>query len=320
MLGKYRVFFILKRKKMKLYPILLAIPFLFFYSQTSAQELYQYFDGADTIPEKSLLVEIDSTEGNIWQIGPPQKTIFNAAATVPNVLVTDTINSIPNNDSSSFQYILPNVDWGWGILAVQWTQKLDLDHKKDFGLLEFSVDNGDTWQNAFNNPYVYNFYGFESSNVDTLSDGSIGFTGQDSTWRNIWFCFDGSWLGSNDTIVVRHTLLSDSIDNNNEGWMIDNMIIQMTWIHTIAEKEQEKYIRISPNPSTGRFNIDIKKINGPHIIEHMELSDMNGKLLQKWEYIPTKFFIDLDDYPNGFYYLNIKTNQSSEVHKIMLQK
>jgi len=84
----------------------------------------QYFDGADTL-STSIQIEFDTTGTNIWQVGPPQKTIFSSAATAPNVLVTDTVNFYPTNNSSSFQFTLNNFDYWWGILAIQWKQKLD---------------------------------------------------------------------------------------------------------------------------------------------------------------------------------------------------
>jgi glycosylphosphatidylinositol transamidase (GPIT) subunit GPI8 len=40
---------------------------------------------------------------NLWQIDPPQKTIFNSAFLVPNVLVADTLNVYPTSNSSAFK-------------------------------------------------------------------------------------------------------------------------------------------------------------------------------------------------------------------------
>ena len=54
--------------------------------------------------EGSLVqIEIDtSNAGNIWQIGQPDKAIFDSAFSAPNAIVTDTVNYYPINDSSSF--------------------------------------------------------------------------------------------------------------------------------------------------------------------------------------------------------------------------
>ncbi len=282
-------------------------------------EFYQYFESADTNDIAVINIDIDTSSLNIWHIGSPQKIIFDSAATAPNVIITDTINYYPSNNTSSFQYTI--TPWTtWGVLAIQWKQKLDMDFGKDGGMIEFSVDGGTTWQSAFDNPYVYNFYGYNESNLDTLLTGEQAFTGLDSTWKDIWLCYDMTWLNNNDSIMVKHTFVSDSIDNNNEGWMMDNLLVHITIIHTVNEVEQDEYLVVAPNPTSGRVEISTKKINEYHIIEKMELLDSNGSVLENWEMIPTKFFIDISNYPNGLYYLNIKTNKESKVAKIILQK
>jgi hypothetical protein len=245
--------------------------------------------------------------------------IFDSAATVPNAILTDTANYYPINNASSFQYTI--VPWtNWGILAIQWKQKLDMDDGFDGGVIEFSVDSGNTWQNAFNNPNVYNFYGYDTSNVDTIQNGSMAFTGTDSTWKDIWLCYDMTWLNWNDSIMVRHTFLSDSTDNNKEGWLIDNMLAHITIIHTVNEIKQEEYMAITPNPTSGRVNITTKKIDEPHIIEKIELVNIEGRVVQQWGVSPTKFYVDIGNHPNGIYFLNVKTNIQSETFKIVLER
>ena len=143
-------------KKLSLSTVLL---FLIVRSST-AQFHTQYFDGADTSLYNAILIDIDSDSSNVWQIGIPQKIIFDSAATLPNAIVTDTINFYPSSDTSRFiakVYLNGN---NWGIFALQWKQKLDLDTAFDGGIIEYSTDTGNTWVNVFNNPNVYNFYGF----------------------------------------------------------------------------------------------------------------------------------------------------------------
>ena len=55
------------------------------------------FDGTWTgISYQELIYDFDTTHGtNVWQIGQPQKTVFNQAYSLPNALMTDTINSYP---------------------------------------------------------------------------------------------------------------------------------------------------------------------------------------------------------------------------------
>lgn len=284
------------------------------------QSRQQYFDGADTSVWNSIFIEIGPDTGNSWQIGPPQKTIFDTASTPPNVMVTDTVNPYPKEDSSWFQAIFP-VSFLEGVKAIQWKQKLDYEYGIDGGMIEFAFANDSVWQNAFDNPNVYNFYGFDSVNVDTLPNGELGFTGTDSSWKDIWLCFEYSWIVSNyDTFLVRFTSVSDTDNTQQEGWMIDNMMAHLTLVHTIPEIEQEVYMKVFPSPSNGRVYIETRKLDEFHIIEHIEVIDIEGRTVEQYTNRPTKTFLDLGHLPNGMYVLNVRTNVQTETFKIVLQK
>lgn len=294
--------------------LFLLLPSLSF----SQEQFNQYFDGADTI-QSSIKIHFNGDSTNIWQIGKPQKKLFNAASTIPNALLTDTINNYPSNDSSSFEYTV--TPWtNDGILAIQWMQKLDMDAGNDFGLIEFSVDSGDTWKNVFDNPHIYNFYGFDSANVDTFQNNNLAFTGTDTAWKNIWLCYELTWLSDYDSVMVRHTFVSDSVDNEHEGWMIDNLKAHVTILHTVNETEKKEYMTVGPNPTRGRIDIVTKKIDEYHIIEEMELVNVKGQVVQQWSRKPTKFYVDISDHPNGVYFLNVKTNKKAESFKVILEK
>lgn len=300
--------------------ILLFITILFFSLTGFSQEtFYQYFDGADTSSWNSLIIKLDTSTENIWQIGPPQKDIFDTAATIPNVIVTDTFQYYPTDNISSFSYGLPEGIFYWGILALQWKQKLDMTPEHDGGIIEFWNFQAVEWQNVFNNPYVYAFYGFDPSNADTLLSGEYAFSGTDTNWRDIWLCFDATWLSYMDSLKFRYSFKSDTIPEDKEGWMMDNFMAHITIIHSVNEKEQEQYVDIWPNPSSARVNINLRKTDEFHIIEKMELYNITGSLMQTYEYIPTRFFIDVSNYPNGIYFLKVQSNIETEIVRIIVQ-
>lgn len=278
----------------------------------------QYFDGQDTSIQNAVIIKLDTSSSNVWQIGPPQKNIFNSAFSTPNSLMTDTINNYPINTTSSFTFGIRPFQIQGGILVLQWMQQLDMDKGGDGGIIEFSVDSGRTWDNVFNNPFVYSFYGFNSSNQDTIiATGDYSFSGTDSTWRNIWLCYDISWLSFTDSLTVRFTMKSDSVNTNKEGWIIDNLLVSQTLIHTITEKKQEKYMEVSPIPTSGIVNISCKKMDSFHIIQELQLLDIRGSILKTWKNVPTKFFVDISDQDSGVYFLKIKTNVKTETIKII---
>jgi hypothetical protein len=286
------------------------------YTQTYSQ----YFDGADTSLWNSVIIYIDTNTSNTWQIGPPQKSIFDSAATLPNAIITDTINPYPVNNSSNFSFGIDPESFGWGILALQWKQKLDMEKGKDGGVIEFWNGLANEWENAFNNPYVYAFYGFEPENADTLESGEYAFSGTDSTWRDIWLCFDLNWLSYYDTLAFRYSLLSDSVQEEREGWVMDNFLAHVTIIHSVNEIEQEDYINIWPNPTRGKLNIQARKIDEFHIIERLELYSITGDLVEAYDIVPTRFYIDISNHPNGVYFLRVKTNIQTETFRVILQQ
>jgi hypothetical protein len=302
--------------------IYLSLAFMIFAVHYSTAQYYtQYFDGADTSVYNSIGIAIDADSLHVWQIGPPQKIIFDSAATLPNAMVTDTVNYYPPNDTSRFVAKVYLNGWTWGIFALQWKQKLDMDAHSDGGIIEYSTDTGQTWKNVFNDPYVYNFYGFQPANADTLQGGEYAFSGTDSSWSDIWLCFDLSWLAQfsfNDTVLFRFTLISDSTDNSREGWLIDNMMAHITFVHTIKETEQSNYINVFPNPGGNIIHVEVEKRMEYQIIEKMELFDATGRLVDKWTNIPTKFWFDTKKYENGIYFLKVKTNIQTETMQLII--
>lgn len=312
--------------KIKLLSFLLLVNASFSFAQKTMgpQFITQYFDSVETDPYTSIIIEIDTDNpDNIWQIGPPQKFIFDSAATSPNVLITDTINNYPVNNNSSFSITMQPDQWYYyGIVAFQWKQKLDMDTNSDGGIVEYSEDNGNTWTSIFNNPYVYNFYGFDSLNVDTLNSGEWAFTGTDSVWRDIWLCFDASYYFTifNQPFIIRYTFKSDSIDNNKEGWMIDNMLMHLTYLHGAINEKEQPYLKVYPNTTTGIVHIETMKLQEYHIIEQMELISVDGKVVETFGKAPTKFYIDISKHASGMYYLKVTTNKKTETFPVVLSK
>lgn len=100
---------------------------------------------------------------------------------------------------------------------------------------------------------------------------------------------------------------------------MDNFMAHVTIIHSVNEKEQFEYVDVWPNPTQGRISINTRKSDDFHIIEKLELYNILGTLLQSFEYVPTRFFIDISDYPDGVYFLRVETNKKTETKRLVLQ-
>jgi hypothetical protein len=291
----------------------------------SAQwEHLQFFDGADTSSWNSIQFEFENDTSTLWQVGSPQKSEFNEALSPPNALLTDTLNPYPVESFESVGFKVPLDEWGgnWGILALRWSQRLDMRNGQAIGMVEFSVDST-TWQSAFDNPYVYSFYGYAENNV-YLTDTLKGFIGSDNEWRDIWLCYDLGYLEWNDTLSIRYTFRSDSTGNDffphHDGWMMDNFQAGITSIHTLAEEVQEKYMKVYPTITDGRVQIEGQKLMESHFIDEMEVYNMKGEVVQRYGRHPVKTFIDLSGLSDGNYVLRIATNKKEEHFQIVLRK
>lgn len=290
-------------------------------SCSGQQWFQQYFDGADTASLNSIQVVLDTGSTNVWHIAPPQKILFDSAYSLPNVIITDSLLAYPDSSTSSFTVqVTEENSWGPSIIALQWAQKLDLENGRDGGMIEFSFDNGQTWASAFDNPLIYNFYGYDNVNVDTLHNGLVGFTGIDTNWRDIWLCYDSYFFWEAlDSIRVRFTFTSDTVSTGQEGWMIDNMTLHRTWVHTINKMDDDVYMRVFPNPAKGRINIETRKIQAYHAIERAELFNMAGLSVRTFGRRPTKTFLDVSGIPAGVYHLKVHTNIRSETFKVVIE-
>ena len=277
------------------------------------------FDGA--ITSNPLPVSIVSNTTNIWQIGKPQKVLFNSASTIPNVMITDTTNYYPNNNISQFIVTVLNTYTAnpWP-LALQWQQKLNMDSKKDGGIVEFSTNSGSTWQNAQNNTNVYQYYGFQPINKDTINGNEYCFSGTDNIWRDIWLCLKPTVANSNDTVLFKFTFKSDSINTNKEGWMIDNMNAHTTIFHPVKEISQIDELVVYPNLTNGIVNVELRKTSPSDVIDNIDLVTVDGKIIERFGLNYTKVVIDLSKHLPGIYYLKVTANKKTKLHKIIYEK
>ncbi len=281
-----------------------------------AQYGSQYFDG-----QEGMHYFTDSTANNLWQIGPPQKLLFNEASTAPNVAITDTLEYYPENNESILTIEVVNDSGYFGeYTTFNWVQKIDFGLSNDGGIVEFKANDTSDWVNIFDNPFVYEVFGFDEANLGVLSSGDMAFSGTDLTWRHLWMCLDANFFYTEDTLHFRFRMVSDEVPSEHEGWMIDNLHFQSVTPHTLEDLVPEgTYMSIGPNPSSGRIQILTEKLPDYHIIESIEVWNMQGQAVRQYGKSPTKFWIDIGDLPKGVYFLKVKTNLREETFKVLLQ-
>ncbi len=273
------------------------------YSQSLNYEVYQ-FTFEDTTHHGRLMIDTISNPDNTWQIGPPQKNTMKEAHLSTNAIITDTINPYPINDSSVFTVIhkvnlaLAHEDK----MRLSGFYKVDSDSLKDFGLIEYSPDNGITWLDLVNDkPFEW------SSNKPVLTGLS------DWTYFNVGFNDSGYDLRIGDTVRFRFTFLSDSIQTNRDGLMYDDLFFEDFYEGIYSRFHSEFNSFVFPNPADKWVTIEFDNTDLSSF--HLEVFDVSGRLIiiesgGKQGYIK----VDISTFPKGSYMyrlVDLSSNRAS---------
>lgn len=239
-----------------------------------------------------LPIVIDTAEGTIWQVGPPQKGFFDAASSPINVIVTDTIARYPAGNISRFDVKLPMQDFGWWPeFFLHFQQAFDMDSAHAGAYIEISYDSAQTWMNVFEdwvNPPNTEFWANGSTWVqpDTLSNGQIGFTGTlgDSLTGPHWvwssFCWVQNSLPMPDTLRLRFTFYSDSLAMPRDGWMLDDFQFDVGFVHPVSEfLKADDFLQVTPNPVSDRLFIRFD-VDEPQADVYAAFFDASGRLVK----------------------------------------
>lgn len=280
--------------------------FLFSYNGFCQEFLNIGFGGSHIDFEKSsdfqyVKIDVDS----IWNISHPQKDIINLPTQQSNIgtmaIISDTNKYYSKNLQSSFQFKL-YYEMGSSGYSISFNHKYDFEKNKDGGIIETSYDNGQTWTNIIFDTLLSKHY-LDVSNIYDTSDTIIsannqpGFTGLQSEFKTVSYYFYPSEIVLYDAMLLRFTIYSDSVNSNNEGWMLDNFSFG-GWIEDkIKENISNTEISFYPNPIHNKLvitsNIQIVKI---------KVININGTIITSAENTNE---IDLSNIPKGIYMLLI---------------
>ena len=231
----------------------------------------------DTIffSHSSEQIQIGETEENLWEIAIPSKDYLDSAFSAPFAIITDSINDYPISNNSFFDLVpLENEDYPFDLqLFIGFSHKFDTDTLKDGGFLTISFNNGETFQNVIDFPegQFYDNYpgdGIDELNIytesDTLFNGERGFSGRSDGWVSTMLGWTVLPLqpnrgGSTDTIRIRFNFISDTIENNRDGWMIDDIYLFNVDVGTSTTDQNQIQFKLFPNPASNRIMVETEK-------------------------------------------------------------
>lgn len=248
----------------------------------------------------------------MWQVGTPQKVIFHEAYSPSRAMVTDTLNPYPNNNLSYFQFMVTPQNLPFPIFPLSiflgFKHKINSDSLKDGGYITVSYDKGASWENVINsNPPFFGFY--MNTNIytqnDSLINGQLGFSGTDTSWKttNIgWPLMGVKSSAQYDTILFRFNFISDSIQTNKDGWMIDDIRLYAVF-YSGLEKKSLLPSQAFPNPCNQEICF---RTNAPSNNQRLSIYNANGIcVFQRNVGSMQTFCFDSSQLTNGIYLAKI---------------
>jgi len=217
-------------------------------------------------------------------------------------------------------------------LALDYTVKTESGNDK---ILIYSINDAGTavlqsTLSGTQNGQIVSLYGNGKMRVVFTSNASVncssnasytGFSITASKVSGISFVYDAAGNRTNRTIVLEsNSLRSSRVEEEIEGeevqaeepaWVEENVS------YPIAESLQEAEIRIYPNPTEGRFAVEIGNLSNS-VQGKMYLLDTNGRLLEKKDVRSEgKIDFDLSQKTTGIYLLNIQLGETVSTWKII---
>ncbi|MCX6352105.1 MAG: hypothetical protein NTX03_09620 [Bacteroidetes bacterium] len=215
------------------------------------------FDFTTTLP-----ITIDtSLKGNLWQIGVVNKRVIDTAYSGYKAIITDLKNEYAKNNVSVFSVAMNQPVVG-GNNSLSFYHIYETDAKMDGGMIETSYDSGKTWIDIMIDTMFgkmlssNNMYGNNDS-VDALH--SPGFSGKLKTWKQVTLYW--RWQQSiSKKVLFRFVFKSDSIDNQKDGWAIDDIAL---WSYLLIGSINNGILQTSqsqpyPNPCSNNLNFNFE--------------------------------------------------------------
>ncbi len=268
---------------------------------------------------------IDTTGTRLWKIGTTSKPYFSLGTGNSVSIMTDTAMSYPVRADDYF--VLRYYTYANGIFSFM--HKYNTTQGRDGGVVEYSIDTGKTWKNAlgscnmdgessvFSAILTENFY----KKTDTLYNGLQGFSGNSGGWKKSRMQVYHHPFAKNtatDTCVsndvfIRFRFVSDSIADNKDGWLIDNIILERDEYSSVPLLAFEA-LQVYPNPVTDGIVYFPAMANSHRY--NISITSIAGKVLYDEPYTT---IVNLQNHPPGMYFYKVTNGQATYAGKIIVQ-
>lgn len=267
---------------------------------------------------------VDSLQG-CWQVGPPDKTVFDSAYSAPNALVTDTVLPYPVGGISYAEFSVPVNFFGEDI-QMGFTHRLDVDPGEAYGWVEyFDASSTLTWVKAdpwgsWNGGWIE----WMGDGIDT--DSALIFTGSNNGWGNVqlgWRCISvvqgpNERASYPDSMHFRFAFQALANTNGRDGWLIDDLVVTNSGCMGSVRESVEPSLSVSPNPASTYVAMELANApTGPMV---MELFRADGVLVRREQVKGSRSTVDISALPTGPYVIRVTWECRQLVERLVIQR
>lgn len=282
------------------------------------------FDPGDTL-------QLDSIYGEpIWQIGSPDKPVFDSAWSAPNALVTDTALPFTAPGTSYASFHVPwdyyfNNEW----LTLSFKHRMHVQPGNAFGWVEFYYpDPVEEWVRAGDMVDLLNGEVQWNTTTGLQTDSGMVFTGswnwtQEQIDFVCWGWFTStqyrSGLGT-DSMHFRFVFQATSTDLTWDGWMIDdvNILLSPCLIGGLADNGLDA-LEIGPSPTHGKVWITCNDLIGTSLSMDVFRSD-GVQIHSSNSLYSAPIELDLKGRSSGLHVIRISAMGMTTVRRVIIQR
>ena len=237
-----------------------------------------------------------------WTLGNPGQNYLNGSYNGTFSWTTDSMNTYKPGDASALYTPVFNADSS-ACYRLSFYHRYKTELFEDGGTVEYSKDNGSTW-NVIGNSGEPGWY--NSSYISGLKLPPVpGWSGMSNGWE---LASHDLYFPDKSNVVFRFRFGSDA-SVQNEGWQIDNFCLQKLSSCVIGVNElNAPEIQMYPNPVIDNLNVQID--SGIEDIKSVSVINILGEELKKFEQnsISPSMNINTNGFSEGIYRLKVNTS------------